>query len=262
MKKIVALILPQKTGGTHIERKFAEYGVEYVHLNSLEEDPSEMLRDRESRCITGLLNPKHFSCSGFDIPACTIDMEQLRQYTSIGLIRCPYTWLTSWFTHNVGDRIDRWDLDPLKPAQDDGINRVVPAGSWKSFVMKFCTGYVPRRQKNTMVNATEDYPMHHIFTPDGEVACDYLIYNEGLNHGINQILHRQGLDVRVDLGERTLKGSYTNDQFWFDEEMEEAVNQCFGDFMELFGYSYKPEKLPSPIISGKGLRLKNFKRIR
>ncbi len=84
----------------------------------------------------------------------------------------------------------------------------------------------------------------------------------GLNHGINQILHRQGLDVRVDLGERTLKGSYTNDQIWFDEEMEEAVNQCFGDFMELFGYSFKGEKLPSPIISGKGLRLKNFKRIR
>ena len=247
MKKL-ALVLPQKTGGTHIERMLTKGGVDFVFLPSLTEDETWLKKTRQEREVLGLVNPKHFSFSGFDSDRCTIDQSIAKDYVKVGLIRNPYTWINSWLFHNMDDRIKRWETEDAR-----------------EFVTKFCTGYIPKRQNNTMVNACEDYPMHHIFDSDGTVACDFLIYNENLNDGINKLLQRYGSDFRVESNEKTLVGHWSPDQvlgLWTDE-MKDIVKSCFGDFLNLFGYTFPGEdKVKHSLIEVNDLKLENFERIR
>ena len=247
MEKL-ALVLPQKTGGTHIEKMLTKGEVDFVFLPSLTEDEAWVKKSRQEREVLGLVNPKHFSFSGFDSDRCTIDRNIAKDYVKVGLIRSPYTWINSWLFHNMDDRIKRWETEDLQ-----------------ELVTKFCTGHVPKRQANTMVNACEDYPMHHIFNPDGTVACDFLIYNENLNVGINQLLQKCGSNFRVKSAEKTLVGHWSPDQvfeLWTDE-MKADVKNCFGDFLDLFGYAFPGEgKIEKSLIEAKGLKLKNFKRMR
>tara|TARA_Y100001970_G_scaffold282917_1_gene396922 strand:+ start:8176 stop:8922 length:747 start_codon:yes stop_codon:yes gene_type:complete len=248
MMQKLALVLPQKTGGTHIERMLTNAGVDFVFLPSLTEDDTWKQKTREEREVLGLVNPKHFSFSGLDSDRCTINNEIAKQYTTVGLIRNPYTWINSWFFHNMADRIERWETEDLQ-----------------EMILRFCSGYIPQRQKNTMVNACEDYPMHHIFNPNGTVACDYLIFNENLNDGINDLLKIYGSNFRVPPTEKTLVGSWSPDKVLSDwsQEMKRAVASCFEDFIDLFGYEFPGEStIKHSLIDTKGLRLKNFKRIR
>ena len=122
----LALVLPQKTGGTHIERILTEANVSFVFLPSLTEDPGWEKKTRQEREVLGLVNPKHFSFSGFDSKRCTIDPEVAKEYTTVGLIRNPYTWINSWFFHNMEDRIKRWDSENVD-----------------ELVLRFCSGFQP-----------------------------------------------------------------------------------------------------------------------
>ena len=248
MMKKIALVLPQKTGGTHIERILTEAGVGFCFLPSLTEDAGWIEKTRQEREVLGLLNPKHFSFSGFDSDKCTIDPAIAKEYTTVGLIRNPYTWINSWFFHNREDRQRRWETDDLK-----------------KMVLRFCSGYVPKRQENTMVNACEDYPMHHIFSPDGAVACDYLIYNENLNEGINKLLELHGSDFRVGSGEKTLVGNWSPERvldLW-TEDMKFHVRSCFSEFLDLFEYSFPVHtQVEYSLIDTKGLKLNKFERMR
>lgn len=247
MKKL-ALVLPQKTGGTHIEKMLSKGKVDFVFLPSLTEGDAWSRKTRQEREVIGLVNPKHFSFSGFDSDQCTINKDIASDYIKVGLIRNPYTWINSWMFHNMDDRITRWKTEDLR-----------------ILVKRFCTGYVPIRQKNTMVNACEDYPMHHVFNSDGTVACDFLIFNENLNDGINKILETYGSDFRVEASEKTLVGNWSPDEtltLWNDE-MKQGVKDCFGDFLDLFGYAFPGEcKIESSLIEAKGLKLNSFKRMR
>ena len=247
MKKI-ALVLPQKTGGTHIERILTAASLEFKFLPSLAEDDTWKTKARNEREVLGLLNPKHFSFSGFDSERCTINPDIAKEYTTVGLIRNPYTWINSWFFHNMDDRVRRWETDDLR-----------------KMVLRFCSGYVPKRQENTMVNACEDYPMHHIFNPDGTVACDYLVYNENLNEGINKLLELYGSDFRVDSGEKTLVGNWSPDQVLnaWTEDMKFHVRWCFSEFLDLFGYGFPSHtRVGHSLIDAKGLKLNKFERMR
>ena len=244
----LALVLPQKTGGTHIEKMLTKGNIPFTFLPSLTEGPGWEQQTRQEREVLGLLNPKHFSFSGFDSDQCTINKEVAKDYTTVGLIRNPYTWINSWMFHNMDDRITRWKTEKLD-----------------ILVKRFCTGYVPARQKNTMVNACEDYPMHHVFNSDGTVACDFLIFNENLNDGINMLLETYGSDFRVEASQKTLVGQWSPDKvlsLWSDE-MKNHFKDCFGDFLDLFGYAFPGEhKIERSLIETKGLKLKNFKRMR
>jgi hypothetical protein len=245
----LALVLPQKTGGTHIEKMLTKGGLPFVFLPSLTEDSGWEQKTRQEREVLGLVNPKHFSFSGFDSDRCTINRDIAKNYITVGLIRNPYSWLSSWIFHNMEDRITRWETSELK-----------------EIVERFCTGHVPIRQENTMVNACEDYPMHHIFNSDGTIACDFLIYNENLNEGINFLLQTAGSDFRVENSEKTLVGKGYNPKqvlsLWSDK-MKSDFRNCFSDFLDLFEYGFPGEYKPEhSLIETKGLRLKNFKRIR
>ena len=90
-------------------------------------------------------------------------------------------------------------------------------------------------------------------------------FNENLNDGINDLLKIYGSNFRVPPTEKTLVGSWSPDKVLSDwsQEMKRAVASCFEDFIDLFGYEFPGEStIKHSLIDTKGLRLKNFKRIR